>query len=110
MTWLKRWILMAAAMAAPSMVCARRGPYLESTRARVVLPPPVFPLKLAPDRTHLVDQTGRPFLVHGDAAWSLITQPNEADAETYLARAQGAGGYKEGIEEGLALLNGRVGS
>ena len=34
----------------------------------------------------------------------------EAHPETYLARAQGAGGYKEGIEEGLALLSGRVGS
>ena len=34
----------------------------------------------------------------------------EPHTETYLARAQGAGGYKEGIEEGLALLRGRVGS
>jgi hypothetical protein len=91
MTWLKRWILMAAAVAAPSLACARRGPYAESTRARVVLPPPVFPLKLAPDRTHLVDQTGRPFLVQGDAAWSLIAQPSEAEAETYLADRQSRG-------------------
>ncbi len=91
MTRVKRWMLMAAALAAPSLGCARRGPYAESTRARVVLPPPAFPLKLSPNRRNLVDQTGRPFLVQGDAAWSLIAQPTEDEAERYLADRQARG-------------------
>jgi hypothetical protein len=34
---------------------------------------------------HLVDQNGTPFLMIGEAAWSLIASPSEADAEKYLA-------------------------
>lgn len=45
---------------------------------------PAFPLKVSADRRYLVDQKGRPFLVHGDTAWSLITAVTKDEAERYL--------------------------
>jgi hypothetical protein len=45
---------------------------------------PVFPLKLSANRRYLVDQKDRPFLVHGDTAWSLITAVTKEDAGRYL--------------------------
>lgn len=37
---------------------------------------------------YLVDAAGKPFLVHGDTAWSLIAQLEREDAEFYLAQRQ----------------------
>lgn len=34
-----------------------------------------FPLRVAEDNRHLVDATGRPFVLRGRAAWSVLTQP-----------------------------------
>jgi len=31
-----------------------------------------YPLKIAPNRRYLVDQKDKPFLLQGDAAWSLV--------------------------------------
>jgi hypothetical protein len=45
---------------------------------------PVFPLKVSANRRYLVDRNGRPFLVHGDTAWSLISGLSKAEAERYL--------------------------
>ena len=39
-----------------------------------------FPLRLAGAQRYLVDQSNRPFLVHGDAAWSLISGLSNAAA------------------------------
>jgi hypothetical protein len=49
-------------------------------------PPPtsLFPLALAADRGSLIAHDGSPFLLHGEAAWSLIAQLNMADAMRYL--------------------------
>jgi len=47
--------------------------------------PWVYPLKLASGQRHLVDQNDHPFLLIGDAAWSLMVSVSEADAKTYLA-------------------------
>lgn len=44
----------------------------------------VFPLRIAAQRLYLVDASGRPFLVHGDAAWSLIAGLRREDVERYL--------------------------
>ena len=44
----------------------------------------IFPLVQHADQRCLVDQTGRPFLFHGDAAWSLIAQLSREDADRYL--------------------------
>ena len=51
----------------------------------------VFPLSIRPGERYLVDAVGRPFLLHGDTAWSLIAQLTREDAELYLddRRARG---------------------
>ena len=43
-----------------------------------------YPLRVGPDHRHLVDQTGAPFLVQGDAAWSLISGLTKEEATQYL--------------------------
>jgi hypothetical protein len=50
-----------------------------------------FPLRVAAGRRHLEDRNGRPFLLHGDTAWSLIAQLRLEEAEAYLQdrRARG---------------------
>jgi len=42
------------------------------------------PLRMQPDHRHLVDHAGQPFLVQGDAAWSLISGLTKEGAEKYL--------------------------
>lgn len=53
--------------------------------------PARYPLSVSPDRRRLLDADGRPFLVQGDAAWSLIANLELADAVRYLddRRAKG---------------------
>lgn len=50
-----------------------------------------FPLAVAANGRHLVDAGGRPFLVQGDAAWSLIVNLTREEVDRYLAdrRARG---------------------
>jgi hypothetical protein len=50
-------------------------------------PPPtgLFPLGVSSDGSHLVTADGRPFLLHGEAAWSLIAQLSTAGTMQYLA-------------------------
>jgi hypothetical protein len=43
-----------------------------------------YPIRVGPDHRHLVDQSGTPFLVEGDAPWSLITGLMNEEAEKYL--------------------------
>jgi hypothetical protein len=43
-----------------------------------------YPVRVAPDHRHLVDQSGKPFLVQGDAPWSLIAGLTNEEAEKYL--------------------------
>jgi hypothetical protein len=43
-----------------------------------------YPIKVGPDHRHLVDQSGAPFLVQGDAPWSLIVGLTREEAELYL--------------------------
>src|SRR5205814_2580682 len=43
-----------------------------------------YPVRVGPDHRHLVDQSGTPFLVEGDAPWSLIAGLTNEDAEKYL--------------------------
>ena len=52
---------------------------------------PVFPLTVTPGERHLEDANGRPFLIHGDTAWSLIAELTREDVELYLddRRARG---------------------
>jgi hypothetical protein len=43
-----------------------------------------YPLRVGPTSRYLVDQTGKPFLLVGDAAWSLFAALSDADADLYL--------------------------
>ena len=64
--------------------CGRRPRVLRLTRGG-------FPLSVGPGERYLVDAAGRPFLIHGDTAWSLIAQLTREDVELYLddRRARG---------------------
>ena len=44
----------------------------------------VFPLRVEPGKRYLVDAQGKPFLIHGDTAWSLIAQLTREEVDQYL--------------------------
>ena len=50
-----------------------------------------LPLEVGEDRRHLTDQNGKPVLIVGDTAWSLIADLTEADATFYLDDRQRRG-------------------
>lgn len=54
-------------------------------------PRPNFPIITRRGRRHLIDADGRPFLIHGDAAWSMIAELNRQEVNTYLAARRAAG-------------------
>ncbi len=72
-------------------VTADAAPPADAAPGGDAAPGPVFPLRRAPVGRTLVDASGRPFLLQGDAAWSLIVQLDDADLETYLAARQAKG-------------------
>ena len=45
---------------------------------------PVFPLKVSENNRYLVDQQGKPFLIHGDSPWEIIWQLTKEEASEYL--------------------------
>jgi hypothetical protein len=66
----------------------------QNPRARIAHPktdPAAFPLRVAGQRRYLVDAQGRPFLIVGDSAWSLLTQIGSEDADLYLEDRQARG-------------------
>jgi hypothetical protein len=50
-----------------------------------------FPLRIAPGGTHLEDRTGKPFLITGDSAWSMIADLSVEEAEFYIADRKARG-------------------
>lgn len=50
-----------------------------------------FPLRIAENHRYLEDAAARPFLITGDAAWSLIGDLSREDADKYLADRQRRG-------------------
>ena len=44
----------------------------------------LFPLRVEVSKRYLVDGADRPFLIHGDTAWSLIVQLSREELELYL--------------------------
>ena len=52
---------------------------------------PAFPLRLAENRRHLVDQRGTPFLYHADTPWMIFTKLTEAEAKEYITRRKEQG-------------------
>jgi hypothetical protein len=51
----------------------------------------IFPLRISENHRYLEDATGRPFLITGDSAWSLIGDLSREDADKYLADRQRRG-------------------
>ena len=52
---------------------------------------PAFPLAVSPGKRYLDDAEGRPFLIHGDTAWSLIADLTREDVDLYLGTAAARG-------------------
>jgi hypothetical protein len=50
-----------------------------------------FPLSIAQNKRYLVDADGRPFLIQGDTAWSMIAELRREDVERYLSDRQARG-------------------
>ncbi len=47
-------------------------------------PSEIFPLSVATSKRYLQDAEGRPFLIHGDTAWSLIAGISREKVKLYL--------------------------
>lgn len=45
---------------------------------------PAYPLKVSANKRYLVDQRNAPFLMQGDAAWSLIVAATNSEVDEYL--------------------------
>ena len=52
---------------------------------------PRFPLRIAAEGTYLKDAQGKPFLITGDAAWSLIADLSPEEADLYIADRKARG-------------------
>jgi hypothetical protein len=52
--------------------------------AKVAVASAAFPLRVSDDGRYLVDHAGRPFLLQGEAAWSLVAGLKNDDADAYL--------------------------
>jgi hypothetical protein len=52
---------------------------------------PAYPLRISSNRRYLVDQNDKPFLIHGDTAWSIVTALTKDEAEQYLANRTAKG-------------------
>lgn len=67
---------------------AERNNALPSPASLPAVPPAqngaFFPLRIEPGKPHLVDASGRPFLLVGDSAWSLLLQLSRAEIDAYL--------------------------
>lgn len=50
-----------------------------------------FPLRVSADGTHLEDAAGKPFLITGDTAWSLIADLSASEADIYIADRKARG-------------------
>ena len=51
---------------------------------RSIAATPAYPIKRGINPRYLVDQKGRPFLIHGDSPWSIIVQLTKEETEQYL--------------------------
>lgn len=73
-----RWLRAALVLAAIALAALPGRASDDAPAAR-------FPLHVGEGGRYLADATGRPFLVNGDTAWSLIAQLTREEAEAYLA-------------------------
>jgi hypothetical protein len=61
-----------------------RWHYLTWCSALLALAAGPYPVRVSPDHRHVVDQSGAPYLIHGDTPWSLIVGLTKEEAEQYL--------------------------
>ena len=69
------------------MMCVLLGTAVEKAQSQSVVTQ-LFP---SANKRYLVDQNQTPYLLQGDAAWSLIVGLNEADVEQYLQNRKDKG-------------------
>lgn len=43
-----------------------------------------FPLRVEAGKRYIVDAAGRPFLIHGDTAWSIVGQLTDSEIDLYI--------------------------
>ena len=65
-------------------------PYLFFTSPLIAVGP-TYPLRVSANHRYLVDQNGTPFLIQGDAGWSIIVGLNDAQVEQYLTNRRQKG-------------------
>lgn len=83
-----RWLLGSAlgfgVLGLGAFVWSRRPVHAElPQREDERFPQAKFPLRLMQGR-YLADQAGKPFLIHGESAWSLLVQLNKPEADLYF--------------------------
>jgi hypothetical protein len=86
--------LVSAVAAGAAGIVATFGAFADTSHFTVTATGPsgyVYPLKVGATSRYLVDQNGKPFFLVGDAAWSLIAQLSDAQADTYLTARQQLG-------------------
>jgi hypothetical protein len=81
---LRRGVVALAVLAAVSV--ARSDPVRDDGGIA-----PDAPLRVSKSQRYLVDRSGKPFLLQGDAAWSLIANLSKEDAAAYLADRRSRG-------------------
>ncbi len=69
------------------------APAVTPTELVIVKPAgtPDFPLTISDNDRYLLDESGQPFFMSGEAAWSLIAEGTTADVDTYFASRQQLG-------------------
>jgi hypothetical protein len=95
-TWIASRTIRRSGTAPSSAFCNSTSAekYTENQRSRIEhqrTDRAEFPIRVSEDRHYLVDAKGRPFLVVGDSAWSLLTQIDHEDADLYLKDRQAKG-------------------
>jgi uncharacterized protein DUF4038/collagenase-like protein with putative collagen-binding domain len=81
----RRWVPWALVLVATGCLHeGRLGGGSSAAAPGLAIPAAAFPLKISDDRRCVVDRWGTPFLLQGDAAWSLIAKLKREAAETYL--------------------------
>jgi hypothetical protein len=72
--------------------CTPETPAPAGARLAAAEPTPtIFPLHVEAGKRFLLDGAGRPFLLQGDSAWSLIAQPTDEEVEVYLQKRHAQG-------------------
>jgi hypothetical protein len=80
----RRLVIAASLFGAAPLICASELPDAVKLQAQTGTTKGLFPLKVEARKRYLIDERGRPFLIHGDSAWSLIVQLSREELELYL--------------------------